>query len=285
MTSKRIFKEYNVKRDCWDSYNVQLITDPRYEPLERYHWNTTDEPNWFAEERERQGINWDYYNSEDLTYDFNGIGFRDGPVEREHWAAFGCSLTLGTGLYLSEIWTRQLGRMTKTHIQNFGISGACNEYSVHNIIAWLEWVTARPTQDHRIRNSQSPCQGVIWQVTHRRRLQAMARERVPARLKMVSPENVDDGNGEIAILNAEYDLDSLNLAFQVKVVQNICDILGIPLIILDLFNQFDEYTGRSNVVKVIHDRHKDGMARDGVHPSRIYNTNIAKALAPFIRSR
>lgn len=226
-----------------------------------FDWDTTDNQQHYFKNISnpdlRQRLTELGYVDRPITYRFNSHGFRGeefGPSI--DIACFGCSFTMGTGIYEEDSWPRQLAQATDLQVANFGHAGSSNDTAFRFASHYLKIM--RP-------------KWAIWLQTDRHRLEVID-ETIPASLNIMASDTSNPCANDYFIktwfandINQLLDLEKNTLAFQ-----HLCHQLGIRSIILSR-NQIPPHGPFPNTT-----------ARDLTHPGADTYKELVQRIIPWL---
>jgi hypothetical protein len=96
------------------------------------YWDTSDNQDAYLENlknpKTRNKLSELGFTDAQIEYQYNSHGFRTAEFDRQfNVACFGCSFTMGTGVYAKDSWPDQLQSLTGLQVANLGHAGSSND--------------------------------------------------------------------------------------------------------------------------------------------------------------
>ena len=209
-----------------------------------FNWDTSDNQEQYAKNLAvseiRQRLVGLGFIDHPIEYKFNSHGFRTAEFDRNFdLVCFGCSFTMGTGIYSQDTWPSQLADITGLQVANLGHAGSSNDTVFRFANHYLKFLKPKYA---------------VWLQTDRHRIELLD-ESVPMSLNILAGDTKNPCAGDFFVktwfsndVNQRLNLEKNTLAFQY-----LCQSLDITPIILP----------RETIVTK---PFPQGDARDLIHP-------------------
>lgn len=190
-----------------------------------------------------------------IEYEFNSHGFRTAEFDRQFdVVCFGCSFTLGTGVYNKDTWPEQLAALTGLSVANLGHAGSSNDTAFRFASHYLKLLKPRYA---------------VWLQTDRHRLEVLD-DTVPLSLNILAGDTRNPCADDYFI-KTWFTSDSnqrLNLEKNTLAFEHLCHRLGIKSVVL-----------KRDLIET--KPFPQGNARDLIHPG----SEVYKMLAHQIKNQ
>ena len=223
------------------------------------NWDTSDNQGWYQKNIQnpelRKKLQDTGYLDNQVKYQYNSHGFRTAEFDRQFdVVCFGCSFTMGTGLYAHETWPEQLAALTGLSVANLGHAGSSNDTAFRFAEHYLKFL--RP-------------QYAIWLQTDMHRIEILD-DNIPLSLNIMASDTQNPCANDYFIKTwfSSSSNQLLNLQKNTLAFEQLCLSLGIKAIIF----------GREQVPP--HPPFPNGGARDLTHPG----ADIYKPLVQQIKN-
>jgi len=228
-----------------------------------FAWDTSDNQQHYLKNMEnpelRQRLTELGYVDRPIEYCYNAHGFRSAEFDQAFdIACFGCSFTMGTGIYTEETWPNQLASQTGLTVANLGHAGSSNDTAFRFANHYLKWLKPRVA---------------IWLQTDRHRVELLD-DAIPMSLNIMAGDTSNPCARDRFIktwfsndTNQQLNLEKNTLAFQ-----QLCQTLGIKCIIL----------GRRQIP--LHGPFPHADARDLTHPGANIYRELVQRIIPLLDS-
>jgi hypothetical protein len=185
-----------------------------------------------------------------ITYQFNSQGFRTSEFDQSTDAVcFGCSFTMGTGLFEHHTWPAQLTAITGLHTTNLAHAGSSNDTALRMAMHYLPMLKPRYA---------------LWLQTDRHRLEILNDE-LDLCVNLMANGQSDDLYHQDNFVKQWFASDSnqqIHLEKNTRAFKHLCNELDIICIVFS----------RSTVVQF-------DLARDLMHPGIKSNRALAEKFA------
>jgi len=221
-------------------------------------WDTMDSHDWYQKNIQnpdlRKKLEETGYLDSNIKYQYNSHGFRTAEFDREFdVVCFGCSFTMGTGLYAHDTWPEQLKQLTGLEVANLGHAGSSNDTAVRFALHYLPLLKPRYA---------------VWLQTDMHRIEILD-DSVPLSMNIMATDTRNPCANDYFIKTwfSSSSNQRLNLQKNTLAFEQLCRSLGIKSVVL----------GREQVPP--HPPFPNGGARDLTHPG----ANIYKPLVQQIK--
>jgi hypothetical protein len=224
------------------------------------HWDTTDSKDSYFKNlqnpRAYQRLQELGFVNTQIDYRFNSHGFRTAEFDQSFdVVCFGCSFTMGTGVYSKDTWPEQLAALTGLTVANLGHAGSSNDTAVRFALHYLPLLRPRYA---------------VWLQTDRHRVELLD-DSVPMSLNIMAGDTQNPCADDYFVKTwfAAEENQTLNLKKNTMAFKYLCGAMGIEPIILD----------RSLVTT---QKFPDNDARDLIHPVQDFYKTLARRVQNII---
>ena len=222
-------------------------------------WDTMDSQDWYQKNIQhpdlRKKLEETGYIDAHIEYQYNSHGFRTAEFDRQFdVVCFGCSFTMGTGLYAHDTWPEQLAAITGLEVANLGHAGSSNDTAFRFAEYYLKFLKPRYA---------------IWLQTDMHRIEVLD-DSIPLSMNIMATDTRNPCANDYFIKTwfSSSSNQLLNLQKNTLAFEQLCLLLGIKSIVL----------GREKVPP--HPPFPNGGARDLTHPG----ADIYKPLVQQIKT-
>tara|TARA_B110000503_G_scaffold140662_1_gene232125 strand:+ start:469 stop:1260 length:792 start_codon:yes stop_codon:yes gene_type:complete len=120
-----------------------IIINTEMQNVKNEKWFSTDDITNY-----KNNINKDIWKNEDITYNFNSLGYRTIELENidntDFVLTFGCSYTEGVGLHTHQIWNHYIKEYTNYQLFNAAKEATGIDVQTYNSMCWIQSLLPMP---------------------------------------------------------------------------------------------------------------------------------------------